>query len=241
MAVEQDNTSNQELINTVDVVEKYITGTKAELLAAGKFKPEWFPGVKGNHKNTMTIVSDELRSIGFDLIIEKLQITRNEEYRGCFDIEMIFTEEEQARREQIEKKEFKELAYKEAADLAQRWIDGLPTSVEDFKKRSSSHINEMMTIIFNEGIASARGGYSFNKKTVHEFDLAVDALCNILNNGDVKFYQFGQEQKRRDYAAEAFNRGLCLHLTGHERDALVQRFMNKLNTTAVSEAELVHV
>jgi len=131
-----------------------------------------------------------------------------------------------------------ELAYKEASDLAKRWNDGLPASAQDFKKRSAWLIGEMLENHFNDGVGSKRGGYSFDKETVREFDRAVDALCNILIAGKVKFSQFEQDQQRRNHVADAFNRGRCLAFTGYERDRLVQRFMNELNAPVVSDAEI---
>ena len=238
MAVNQDTTNDQLIFFSEDASGRYSTATKAELISTGKFKPEWFPGTKGNKKTSVTIEGDALRSSALDPLIAKLRIERSEKGRGFFDVALLFTDEEEERRSQIHKKEIEERAYKEASDLAKRWIDGLPDSVDAFKKHSAWQINNMMTIHFNEGSLSKRGGYSFDKKVVREFDLAVDALCNILLNGKVNYYQFGHEQKRRDIAAEAFNRGLCLNFTGHERDALVQRFMREL---AASEADAAHV
>jgi hypothetical protein len=234
MAVDQDNTSLLEVFCYEEADAKYYCGTKAEFVSSGKFKSEWFPGVKGNNKTSMTIEGDELLSLGYDPLIAQLKIDRSEEGQGLFDVQMSFTDEEAQRREQIKKKELEELAYKEASALAKGWNDGLPTSVEGFKKHSAWLINEMMTIHFNEGTGSKRGGYSFDKKTVREFDLAVEALCNILINGEVKFNKFMHEQRQRDHATDAFNRGVCLSFTGHERDALIQRFMNELNERAAS-------
>lgn len=238
MANNQDTTNDQGLFFNEDASGRYTTGTKAELVGTLKFKPEWFPGAKGNKKTSVTIEGDTLRSSGLDPLIVKLRIDRNEEVSGLFDVALFFTDEEEKRRSQIKAKEIEERAYKEASDLAKRWIDGLPDSIDGFKKHSAWQVNNMMTINFNEGTFSKRGGYSFDKKVVREFDLAVDALCNILLNGKVNYYQFGHEQRRRDLAADAFNRGLCLNFTGHERNALIQRFMNELDA---SEADAAHV
>lgn len=238
MADNQDTTNDQGVFFSEDASGRYTTGTKAELVGTGKFKPEWFPGAKGNNKTSVTIEGTALLSSGLDPLIVKLRIDRSEEGGGLFDVALFFTDEEEERRSQIQAKEFEGRAYKEAAELAKRWINGLPSSVEEFKKHAAWQVNNMMTINFNEGTFSKRGGYSFDKKTVREFDLAVDALCNILLNGKVSYYQFGHEQKRRDLAADAFNRGLCLSFTGHERNRLVERFMRELDA---SKADAAHV
>ena len=236
MATDQDNTSIQELLCYEDDGSRYYSGTKAQFVDTGKFKPEWFPGVKGNNKTLMTIERNQFLSSGFDPLIAKLQITRNEESRNLFDIEMRFTDEESERRSQIHAKELEYRAYKEASSVAKRWIDGMPASIEGFKKHSAWLINEMIMINFNEGSLNP-GGYSFDKKTVREFNLVVEVLCNTLLNGKVNFYPFGHEQKRRDLAAEAFNRGLCLSFTGHQRNALVDRFLDEM---AASKADAAH-
>lgn len=158
---------------------------------------------------------------------------------ASFYVELLFTDEEKERRSQINAKEFEARAYKEASDLAKEWIDRLPDSVDAFKKHSAQQINNMITIHFNEGHYSKLGGYSFDKKVLREFDLAVDALCNILLNGKVNYYQFADEQKRSDLAADAFNRGLCLSLTGHERNNLVERFMRDLAASKADANEYV--
>ena len=234
MAVDQDNIALLELLTCEETDAKYFAGTKAEFLATGIFKPEWFPDAKGVNNGPLSIEGDELRLIGFDLVIEEMRIECDEEDPRLFNIQMSFTEEEQRRRELVHAEKIKEMAYKEASTLAKGWNDRLPTSVDGFKKHSAWLINEMMTINFNEGTGSKRGGYSFDKKTVCEFDLAVEALCNILINGEVKFNKFSHKQVQSNHADDAFNRGMCLSLTGHERNALVHRFMNELSASAES-------
>lgn len=231
MAVNQGNTKNEDLYFDDGEIGVY-SGTKDELLATGKFKPEWFPGVKSN-KNNMTIEGKELRTIWTDPSIVKLEISRDEDAHGrkLFYVGVFFTEEETARRKQMQAQEFRELAYKEASALAKGWIDSMPDSIESFKKQRARLIGRQIEI--HEEYLS-RDGYSFDKETMRNFDHAVIMLCNTLANGKVRFDQFFFDQQRRDYAAEAFNRGLCLSLTGHGRDALIQRFMREF---VVSKAE----
>lgn len=233
MAVNQGNTKNEGLYFDDGEIGVY-SGPKDELLATGKFKPEWFPGVKGN-KNNMTIEGKELRTIWTDPSIVKLEISRDEDAHGrkLFYVGVFFTEEETARRKQMQAQEFRELAYKEASALAKGWVDDLPDSVESFKNKSARRLARQIEI--HEEYLS-RGGYSFDKETMRNFDHAVMLLCNTLTNGKVRYDQFFQDQQRRDYAADAFNRGICLSLTGHERDVLIQRFMREF---VVSEAEAV--
>lgn len=233
MAIEQRNTNNENL--HIGENEKFYSGTKAALIATGKFKPEWFPGAKGSHKNEMTIEGKELRTLWPDHLIVKLQISRDEDWKGrkLFYIKVFFTEEEQERRKEIEAQKFEERAYAEASALAKGWIDDLPDSVERFKNQSAKRLARQIEI--HEEYLS-RGGYSFDKETMRNFDHAVMLLCNTLVNGKVMYDQFFQDQWRKDCAADAFNRGLCLSLTGHERNDLIQRFMNEF---VVSEADAV--
>lgn len=236
MAVNQVTTNNQALFFEEDAGGRYYIGfTKAELVGTGKFKPEWFPR---NNKKSMVIEADELLLFGFDPLIVKVEINRFEGGRGLFDVAMFFSDKEAERRSQIKIKELEEQAYKEASELAKGWIDRMPNSVDAFKKQSAWLVDKMMTINFNEGSGSKNGGYSFDKKTVREFDLAVEAACNILLKGEVKFHQIVHEQRIRELATDAFSRGICLSFTGHQRNAMVQRFLDEL---AVSKAETAHV
>lgn len=224
MTTENSSTSKQEF-GDLYVDDNYLHGTKAEFVATGKFKPEWFPGVKGNHKITMDIEGDELRSLWPDPLIAKLQITRNEEElgRGYFDAEIVFTAEEQARRNEIKAEELKESAYQVASGLAKSWISSMPDSVEDFKKQSAQNIGKQIEIFAR----FSKGGYSFDKKTMREFDHAVMMLCDTLIEGKVNYDQYYQDKWLRDHAEDAFNRGICLCLTGHERNYLIERFLQE--------------
>jgi hypothetical protein len=136
MAVDQDNTSSNELDFQEETDAMYCTATKAKLIGTGKFKPEWFPGVKGNHRQLVTIENDALRAMGFSPLIAELKIARSEENRNIFDVQMIFTDEEAERRELIKRRGFDETVYKEGFKQAKKWIDELPDSVESFKKQS---------------------------------------------------------------------------------------------------------
>lgn len=227
MTTEQSNTSTQEF-GDLYVDDNFLSGTKAEFLATGKFKPEWFPGVKGNHKITMDIEGDELRALWPDPLIAKLQITRDEESaRGRFYAEIVFTAEEQARRNEIKHKELEESAYQVASGLAKSWISSMPDSVEDFKKQSAQNIGKQIEIFAR----FSKGGYSFDKKTMREFDHAVMMLCDTLIEGKVNYDQYYQDKWLRDHAEDAFNRGICLCLTGHERNDLIERFLHEFVTS----------
>jgi hypothetical protein len=235
MATKKDTTNDQGLFFKENPSGRYTTGTKAELVGTLKFKPEWFPGAKGNHKASMTIKGDKLLSIELDPAIVTLQIDRSAEGLGLFDVAMLYSDEEEERRSYIQEKEFEELAFKEASALAKQWLNYLPDSVESFKRFSARLISSQI-----ENFSSSlllKGGYSFDKKTLRAFDDKVILLCNVLIDGEVKYSQYSKEQYIRDQVADAFNRGLCLSLTGHERNALVERFLHESSASAVKTEE----
>jgi hypothetical protein len=232
MAIKQDNTTKLEL--------PFTTADKAEFVATGLFKPEWFPGAKGNGKKEVTIDGDELRSVIFDQTVEKLKITRSDESRGLFDVEIVYTEEERMRRDRLSKEHFMENAYKEASTVANDQIERLPDSVESFRRHGAWRMEQMIDIQFN-GLVSDRGGYSFDKKTVQSFNNTVAVLCDILKKGGVEFEQFAQDDERRNIIKDAFNRGICLGLTGYERDVLIRRFVSELSALVVKATETAHV
>ncbi len=231
MAIKQDNTTKLEL--------SFTTADKAEFVATGLFKPEWFPGAKGNDKKEVTIEGDKLRSVIFDPAVEKIKITRSDEGRGLFDVEIVYTEEERMRRERLRKEQLMENAYKEASSLAMGQIKNLPDSVESFRRHGAWRMEQMIDIHF-KGLVSDRGGYSFDKKTVQSFNNTVAVLCDILRTGGVVFEQFAQDDERSNIINDAFNRGICLGLTGYERNELIRRFMRELSAPVVKANEVVH-
>lgn len=84
MADNQDTTNDHGVFFSEDASGRYTTATKAKLISTGKFKPEWFPGAKGNKKTSVTIEGDALRLSGLDPLIVKLRICHSEECRGFF-------------------------------------------------------------------------------------------------------------------------------------------------------------
>ncbi len=222
MAIKQDNTTKLEMTIT--------EGTKAELVATGYLKPEWFPGTKGNHKNEVTIEGAKLCTVVSDPTVEKLIIFRSDEGVGIFCVEVVYTKDEQFRRERIERAHYMESAYKEASILAKKSNEDLPDSVESFRKYGARMVEKLTDINFKL-LVSENGGYSFDKKTVQSFNNTLGVLCDVLISGGVKFEQFNQDKAHRENARNAFNTGLCLALTGYERNALIERFMRESSAT----------
>lgn len=226
MASKQDSTSVQGINYYEETDAAYCHGTKQDLIDSGKTLPEWFPGVGKNSKQAVIIGPNELRAVGFDPLIAEVRIERSADDAGCFDVQLSYTTVEVARREVIERAKFEHLAYQVAANRAKGWVNGLPDKADTFKKVGARLVEQQVDIIFG-GIARKRGGYTFTKQTIRDFEDAINSACNILRSGEVEYCQFGRDDEVRRLVADAFNRDMCLSLTGHMRDAWIARFLRE--------------
>lgn len=126
----------------------------------------------------------------------------------------------------ITEEDKEERAYQEAANLAKSWLDRMPGNADAFKRLVCLSIARQVEISL-DCYGRDRGGYSFTKKTIREFDDAINLACNILRNGEVEYCEYERDNEVRRLVSDAFNRDMSLRLTGHERNRLIERFIRE--------------
>lgn len=202
----------------------YYSGTKDELLGTGKFRPEWFPGDGANKKTCMTYDGEALHRLsGVPPEIAYLQIYRKDATRKTFYVRARVSEDEQNRRRYKADMALLAQEKEKALALARGWIDGLPDSIESFKKGGARYV-EGWNRILADGLVGRRGGYSFEKTTMEKFNQAVQSLVEIIMNGEVEFSPLIHDQRRSELAREAFDRHVAGFLPVSDRESEYQHF-----------------
>lgn len=224
MATEQNTTSKRGMVHREYSWGHFYHGTKDELVGTGIFNPEWMPGEKGNKKTTSTIKGKALGSLSsIAPEISMVHIYRKDSSRRHFDAHVSFTEDERQRRGHIQELE---KANKRALELAQKWLNDCPDSVERYKKQTAWRITTIAEILCEN--AAKDGGYYLEDETNEKLHQAIKVLNEIIMAGPVGYSAVEHEQKRIASVKEAFDRHIAPLIDDSDKADNLQRFMADL-------------
>lgn len=226
MIVYEDNINEPGLSSTeMDCVFNY-HGKKEKLIGTGLFKRDWFPGENGNKKTIHLVPGEELHSAGHALYIDYAYIDRHDSKCETFDINLFFTTEEFHRRQNVGLIPIRKA---KAMELALGWINGLPQSPEDFKKRGAKYITDILSTV-SDGMVAKRGGYFLKQDTIDDFNKAFEVAKQILINGATGFNAEVHKQQRLQHSREAFDRHLAISFLESEIEAEFKKFNSEVES-----------
>lgn len=119
-------------------------------------------------------------------------------------------------------------AKKKSMDLALMWINSLPTSEVDFKKRTARYLDAINKI--EESMVFKRGGYSMTKETIDKYNSAVATLVNVALNAGLSFSEDDHIKNRLSLTQQAFDRHLATCYSESERAEQFELFRSELES-----------
>jgi hypothetical protein len=173
---------------------KIYQGTKADLIAAGLAKLEWFPG-QGTAKTATRIgmIDGEMKVLPLGR-----PATREQEEKGLVKIfhtsKYVFQVRITYNQEYLDREKLKREVEKQHAEKKQS-LDSLPKSGEEFSGKRHQILREMLGPMFNQYFCRADGGYHYSRDVIEKARELVHDLLDLAEEGQVYF-----DKKRYQYS-----------------------------------------
>lgn len=176
------------------------SGTMAQLVDTGKFKPEWFPGMPGNRQTSTTIEGPE-----FDgRTIHQLHIWRKDRSRKRFKVLAVVDEHEQNMRLFLRDKQ---AAHERSMERATAWLRSMVKSKAEFVATNTYTIKNQFGWMIDRMKTNA--GYALSNDAIENLHATMDAMAESLKSFEVTYSPEAHESRRREIAVDAFeNQGL---------------------------------